>query len=77
MQRAHYTFQDIIDLNQQDWDKAYTILQTHLANNNLQKKMLRGDLIIYIPAPDLLDMDLVHDNFFHDPKDPYQAYFGG
>lgn len=72
MNRGHYTFQDIIELNHGNWDKAYDILQLE----RLKKKIYPGEVILYFPDPDLIDPELIHDNFFIEIMDPYNAKFG-
>lgn len=76
MKREHYTFQDIIELNHGDWDKAYDIIQLRIQEKRLEKKIYPGEVILYFPDPDLIDPELIHDNFFTDPLDPYNARFG-
>ena len=61
MERSHYTFKDIINLNQKDWDKAYVVLQACLESGHLTKEVRGFEDIIYIPADGMLDQHLVHD----------------
>lgn len=75
MKRPHYTFQDILDLNHGDWDQAYFMLQMRLQDLRLEKKILPGDVVIYLPHPELLDPELIYGNFFRDHSDPYNAKF--
>jgi hypothetical protein len=61
MQRSEYTFADIINLNNNDWDKAYVVLQACLESGHLTKVVRGFENIIYIPAPGMLDQHLMHD----------------
>jgi hypothetical protein len=75
MKRAQYNFQDILDLNKGNWDHAYHMLQVRLQDQRLIKKILPGDVVIYLPHPDLIDPELIYGNFFFDSSDPYNAKF--
>ncbi len=61
MERSHYTFEDIINLNQKDWDKAYVVLQACLESGHLTKEVRGFEDIIYIPAEGMMDQHLIHD----------------
>jgi hypothetical protein len=62
MIRAHYTFEDIINLNKKDWDKAYAVLQACLESGHLVKEIRGYEDIIYRPASGIEDKNLMHDS---------------
>ena len=73
MQRAHYTFADIISLNNNDWDKAYVVLQACLESGHLTKEVRGFEDIIYIPAEGMLDQHFLHDPVAPEVEQPRQG----
>lgn len=58
------TFQDIIRLNEYDWDRAYAVLNYHLDKGNVKKEILPGDQIIYHNPTRVEGHSLTHDKIF-------------
>lgn len=73
MERPHYTFEDIINLNQKDWDKAYVVLQACLESGHLTKEVRGYEDIIYIPALGIQDQHLMHDPIVPTEEQPRQS----
>jgi len=69
METREITFQDIIRLNNQDWDLAYDVLLYQIEKGNLIKELLAGDQVIYRCDMSLQDHELVHARIF--PKQNY------
>ncbi|PZX52492.1 hypothetical protein [Algoriphagus chordae] len=60
METREITFQDIIRLNNHDWDLAYEVLIYQIKKENLIKEILAGDQIIYRCAINFPDHELEH-----------------
>lgn len=58
------TFQDIIRLNEYDWDRAYAVLNYHLDKGNVKKEILSGDKVIYHNPTRIEGHNLIHDKIF-------------
>lgn len=67
MERTFYTFQDIIRLNDNNWEKAYFMLE-RFQEKGLLRKEIRGpeDIIYHVTGP-LRDFDLLFDRTFKVP----------
>ncbi|MEB2786524.1 hypothetical protein [Algoriphagus persicinus] len=64
METRKITFQDIIRLNNHDWDLAYDVLLYQIAKGNLIKEVMAGDQIIYRCGTSLQDHELVYVRIF-------------
>lgn len=58
------TFQDIIKLNDFDWDRAYAVLNYHLEKGSIQKEILPGDQVIYHNLAEVEGHQLMHEMLF-------------
>ncbi len=67
MHRPTYTFLDVIKINDQDWDKAYFMLQFFQDKGLLQKEIRGPEDIIYHASANLHDYDLIYDRRFKVP----------
>lgn len=67
------TFQDIIKLNDFDWDRAYAVLNYHLEKGTLQKEILPGDQVIYHNLTKLEDHQLIHSKLITPQPEKNQA----
>ena len=70
MEVREITFQDIIRLNNENWDLAYDVILFQIAKGNLIKEILAGDQIIYRCSITLEDQEFVHARIF-----PNQNYY--
>ena len=64
METREITFQDIVRLNNQDWDLAYEVLLFQIEKGNLIKEIMAGDLVIYRCDISFRDDELVHSRLF-------------
>ena len=58
------TFEDIIKLNDHNWDQAYAVLNYHLENGNIKKEVLESGLVVYHNSSGVQRHKLIHDNVF-------------
>ena len=65
MEQPIITFEEIIKLND-DWDRAYAVLNHHLDNGNLKREVMDNGLIIYHNPTRVQINNLIHDNIFAD-----------
>ncbi|WP_339867072.1 hypothetical protein [uncultured Algoriphagus sp.] len=68
METREITFQDIIRLNNHEWDLAYDVLLFPIEKGNLIKEVLAGDQVIYRCDSTLKDHELVHARIFSKQK---------
>ena len=66
METREITFQDIIRLNNHEWDLAYDVLLFPIEKGNLIKEVLAGDQVIYRCDISFNDEELVHARIFPD-----------
>ena len=55
------TFEEIIKLNDHDWDRAYAVLNHHLDNGNLKKEVMENGMVIYHNLTCVKEFTLIHD----------------
>ena len=55
------TFEEIIKLNGQDWDRAYAVLNYHLDKGNIKKEVLENGMVIYHNPARVQEFKLTHD----------------
>lgn len=60
MDKQEFTFQDIIRLNDNDWDRAYEVLNFHLENGTLEKEVIQGEQVIYHNTSGMGEDKLIH-----------------
>ena len=58
------TFEEIIKLNDHNWDQAYTVLKYHLEKGNIKKEVLESGLVVYHNSTRVQRHKLIHDNIF-------------
>ena len=58
------TFQDIISLNDNDWDRAYDVLTYHLEKGNIFKEITLTGQVIYHNPTRVQSHNLIHDKIF-------------
>lgn len=67
MHRPIYTFLDVIQINDQNWEKAHFMLE-YFQDKGLLRKEIRGvEDIIYHADAELHDYDLIYDRRFKIP----------
>ncbi|PZX59375.1 hypothetical protein LV84_01406 [Algoriphagus ratkowskyi] len=59
-----FIFQEIILLNEHDWDRAYAVLNYHLEKGNIVKKILSGDQVIYHNPTRMHGRNFIHGKIF-------------
>lgn len=59
MDKQVLTFQDIIGLNDNDWDRAYQVLNFHLEKGSFVKEVIQGSQVIYHNTTDLQQDELI------------------
>ncbi|WP_339700858.1 hypothetical protein [Algoriphagus aquimarinus] len=60
MVAAILTFQDIIRLNENDWDRAYEVLNYHLEIGDIIKDVVQGGQVICHNSKGIQECDLIH-----------------
>ena len=65
MEQPIITFEEIIKLND-DWDRAYAVLNYTLDRDNLKKEVVESGQVIYYNPTRLQINNLIHDNIFAD-----------
>ncbi|WP_339881335.1 hypothetical protein [uncultured Algoriphagus sp.] len=64
MKEPVLTFEEIIKLNDHDWDRAYAVLNYHLDKGNFIKEVMDNSLVIYHNPTQVQPHNLIHDNIF-------------
>ena len=64
MEQPVITFEEIIKLNGDDWDRGYAVLNHHLDNGNLKKEVMDNGLVIYHNLNRVQSHNLIHENLF-------------
>ncbi|SFB50625.1 hypothetical protein SAMN04489723_11487 [Algoriphagus aquimarinus] len=59
MDKPVITFQDIIRLNEHDWDRAYEVLNYHLVRGHIVKEVIIGGQVIYHNTSGLQQNELI------------------
>ncbi|RIW17487.1 hypothetical protein D0X99_07125 [Algoriphagus lacus] len=67
MYRPIYTFQEVIQINDHDWEKAHFMIQFFQEKGLLRKEIRGPEDIIYHSSPKLHDYDLIYDRRFKVP----------
>lgn len=55
------TFEEIIKLNDHDWDRAYAVLTYHLEKGNIKKEVLENGMVIYHNLTHVQEFTKIHD----------------
>lgn len=66
------TFEEIIKLNDHDWDRAYAVLTYHLQKGNIKKEVLENGMVVYQNLIGVKDFTLIHDKIIE--PDPVNKF---